>query len=201
MTLAMHKQCDHSLPKKGSPSPIFLPPRMWPASTTSFIVTCSTVAGICAFRTAGTRPEIGPGYASRADTEITSSGRRAPPGCVPTERLHLRGGHVSARLSGTGDGVLQAGYRRQAARSRGLLQSGNTLSPEKQFPRRAAVPRADGTAPSELSGSVEQSWNGGRPGRSDGRGRSQLQTVSALKAGLCHRARESRKYLPATGRL
>src|SRR5260370_6780151 len=131
---------------------------------------------------------MGPGSESPADTEITSSGRSALPGCVPTERLHLWGGDVSARLSGTGGGVLQTGYRRQATRSRGLLQSGNALSPEKRFPGRPPIPRADGEAPSELSGSVEQSWNGGRARRSDGRGRSQLQTVPAFAADLRHRA-------------
>ena len=50
MILAMHKRRDRSPPRRRSAFPTCLPLRMWPASTTSFTVTCSTVAGICPFR-------------------------------------------------------------------------------------------------------------------------------------------------------
>src|SRR5205807_6371955 len=59
-----------------------------------------------------------------------------------------------------------------------------TVCSKKLPPGRTALPRADSKAASEPSGSVEQSGNGGRAGRPDGRGDPQLQTVFSSQANL-----------------
>jgi len=138
-----------------------------------------------AFRKAGTRPEIGPGTQARGRYGDHFLWAECSPGCFKQERLHLRRGGGSAMFQRgyleQANGVLPAGYRRHRHRKdpEAITIWGTLYLRRKPFPRRAAVPRADGISSVALSGSVEQKIGMvARTGRSDGRG-VRTQTVSA----------------------
>ena len=110
-----------------------------------------------------------------------------------------------------GVAMFQRGYLDQAAASFQQVIAAKPQEPEAYYnlgtlylrknalAERAALSRADGEAASRLSGSVEQSWNGRRPGRQAGRGHPQLPAVLVPAAWLCHCAAEPRKPLSAAG--
>ena len=92
-----------------------------------------------------------------------------------------------ARLSRAGRGIIQAGHRDQARRSRGLLQPGNTL-PAKKCSRTTRAQYLEQTV--KLRPDYPEAWNNlGMLAAQQGNAtkRSQLPAIVATAARLCHR--------------